>query len=78
MGDVAVVVNLEEGWIEIKTHGLDALEVKRFLFLSRAPDPASCSHATLTSSSSPTQRLMETAFKADKLFENEVKMRVYT
>jgi hypothetical protein len=32
MGDVAVVVNLEEGWMEIKTHGLDALEVKRFLF----------------------------------------------
>ena len=27
MGDVAQIVNLDEGWADIKTHGLDALAV---------------------------------------------------
>lgn len=45
----AQIVNLDEGWAEIKQHGLDALE-----------------------------NIMEGSFRQEKLFENEIKMRIYT
>jgi hypothetical protein len=84
MGDVAQIVNLDEGWKEIEEHGLKVLEVnkreKTFTNLSKHSTTRII--LTFTPANSfkyPTQNMLENEFRqSDRLFENDVKMRVYT
>jgi hypothetical protein len=84
MGDVAQIVNLDEGWKEIEEHGLKVLEVNKRekTFTNLSTHSTTRIILTFTPANSfkySTQNMLENEFRqSDRLFENDVKMRVYT